>query len=661
MRCNSSSRIGFGKFTSGSKWILAILCAATLMLLAGCGGNDNLTLQNQPAPASTSPSIAFDPKPIGSINLIGSALVTAVVSNDPTDAGVDWILLCQTPGNCGTLTSLHTASGKPTTYKPPASITGNSQTVTIEAFAAANHSSNIVTSLAITGFDTNLKGKYVFQGTGEDAFGSYQVAGVVALDGNGNVTSGEQTYNDPNGFATDSITGGTYYVGPDGRGTLTLNTNDQNIGQLGVENFALVFLTNSKVFLQTLDSTTNVNLPPSDEMSAGTLELQTSTAPPTGGYAFVANGVDVNIIAMDMGGVLDIDSPNTISGNGSVADQDDGGSLQTGVAISGTVTTPDSFGSVKFNLTAPKFNPSAPIQFTGYIVDSSHIKLIESDNAGSGVGFGSTVGVAVGQGAATGTFTSNSAFAGNYIFDIAGEDPAGIPLSLGSFGQFSADGSGNINSGYNDEVFSAFDLSISDSITGTYALDSSGTGRIDSTVNFTVNGPGPELIFYLTGNGNPPLVLDVDQSNNGIGSVGFGYAHPQAAPPYTFNGKYGFEFIQSNLLTENTATGQVTANSTNGMLGVPAPAGVLDINADFVPEPAPVTGGQFTGTFGPIPTSGTGRFTGTLTDPILPTFAVAYYPVDANQIFFIETDYATSGILTFGVFEPRTPVCSGCP
>jgi hypothetical protein len=656
-----SSPITSGKLTSPKKWALLLLSVAILSLLAACGGNDNLTLQNQPAPTASSPSIAFKPTPATSINLIGTVPITAVVGNDPTNAGVDWALFCQNSGNCGALTPLHTASGKPATYNPPTSITGNSQTVTIEAFAAADHDSNVVTSVSITGFDSNLKGNYVFETTGEDAFGSYQVAGVVVLDGNGNVKSGEQTYNDPNGFASDSITGGTYYVGPDGRGTLTLNTNDQNIGQQGIENFALVVLSTSKAFLQTLDNTSNVNLPPSDEMSAGTLELQSSTAAPTGGYAFVMNGVDINFIAMDMGGVLNIDSPNTISGNGSVADQDDGGSLETGVAISGTLTAPDSFGSVKFNLSAPKFSPASPIQLTGYIVDSSHIKLIESDNAGSGVGLGSTVGVAIGQGAATGTFTSNSAFAGNYVFDIAGEDPAGIPLSLASFGQFSTDANGNVTGGYNDEVFSAFGNSISDSITGTYALDSSGTGRIDSTINFAVNGPGPELIFYLTGNGNTPLILDVDQSTTGFLSVGFGFAHPQAAPPYTFNGKYGFEFIQSNFLTENTATGQVTANGANGMLGVPPPPSVVDINADFVPEPASVTGGQFTGTFGIIPTTGTGRFTGTLTDPIPPTFAVAYYPVDANQIFFIETDYTTSGILTFGVFEPRTPVCSGCP
>jgi hypothetical protein len=68
----------------------------------------------------------------------------------------------------------------------------------------------------------------------------YQRAGVVVLDGNGGITSGEQTVNfvDPNTFllssASDPISGGSYFVGPDGRGTLTINTADVNIGQQGV-------------------------------------------------------------------------------------------------------------------------------------------------------------------------------------------------------------------------------------------------------------------------------------------------------------------------------------------------------------------------------------------------------------------------------------------
>lgn len=631
-------------------------CAAAVAALTACGGSNNTTLHNPAAPPTTPVTIAFNPVPTSSISLVGSASLTAVVGNDPANMGVDWALLC--PGGvgpCGQISTLHTASGKATMYTPPVSITGNSQGVTIEAFASADHNANTVAALTVTGFDSNLKGTYVFSTNGEDANGPYQLAGVVVLDGKGNVSSGEQTYNDPLGFAADHITGGVYNLGPDGRGTLTLNTADQNIGQLGIENFALAFVSSSEVFLQTLDSS-NPNLQPSEETSIGRLDLQTSTTAPTGGYAFVVNGVDAIFNSMAMGGVINIDSPNAISGNGSVLDQQDA-SVGTPVTVtpSGTLTTPDRFGALKINLTAPFGSSPSQMQFTGYIVDSSHITLVETDNLGNQTGFGSTVGVAIGQGAATGTFTNGSAFAGRYVFDITGQDPLAIPLSLAAYGQFTADANGNMNSGYSDEVFSAEDPAgtpISDSFTGTYTLDATGTGRVDSINNFSMSGSGPELIFYLTGNGNPPLVLDADDNPNslGVGSIGTGYAHPQAAPPYSFNGKYGVRFAQTNQTTVNTGTGSVIVNG-----GAASLAGTIDTNALFVPEPD----FSLAGNFGSIPVSG--RFTGTLTDGVSSTtFPTAFYPVNPNLILFIETDYATSGISTFGYFTTRTPVCSTC-
>jgi hypothetical protein len=672
MGCNSEPT-QFGERALRWKWILPLSSAAAMILaLAACGGNDNLTLQNQPAPTATSPSIAFSPAPVSTINLIGSAPITAIVSNDPTDAGVDWALLCQNPGNCGTLAPLHTASGKPTTYSPPVSITGNSQTVTIEAFAAANHDSNILTPLTVTGFAGNLKGTYVFETSGVDGngFGPYTLAGAIVLDGNGNVTSGEQTYCDTNFNASgglilvsvaDKITGGSYYIGPDGRGTLTLNTADQNIGQLGIENFALALVSSSQAFMQTFDNETNPNLPPSNETSLGRLDLQTSAAPPTGGYAFVLNGFDINGSPLATGGVLNVDSPKTISGAGSVVDQDDGSTATLSASLSGTLTNPDSFGAVTFNLTELNQSPtlSTPLQFTGYIVDGTHIKLIETDNNGTVAGTGIGAGLATGQGAATGSFT-NGAFAGNYVFNIAGEDPDEVPASLAFDGQFTADSSGNLNNGYADEAMSAVPNEISDSFTGTYSLYPSGTGRVDtnSSITFSTYGQGPELIFYLTGNGNPPLILDADYNSSSLGysAEGTGFAHPQSPAPYSFNGIYAWEFTQSNgTIPQNTYTGQLTASQNSGSF-----TAIVDTNSDFDPTPGtpqvPVTA-----TF-PV-AAAAGRFAGTLSDSAFttPSVAVDFYPIDSANIVFVETDVLTTFVSTSGYLATRTPVCSGCP
>jgi hypothetical protein len=630
------------------RWILALVSAAIIAALVACGGSTT-NVKNPPAPPSTPVSIAFQPAPAASVTVNSAIPITAVVSNDPSNAGVDWALPCQNNTNCGTLTPLHTQSGAPTTYMPPNTISGNSQAVTIEAFATADHTQNVVTAITVTGFASSLQGTYVFETRGIDANGPFQLAGAIVLDGNGGITSGKQTHSDFLLSVSDPISGGSYNIGPDGRGTLTLNTADRSIGQQGTENLSLVFLSSSHALIATLD---NPLLNPSSETSSGTLDLQTSTTAPAGGYAFVVNGTDLSLEPMAIGGVLKISSPHTVSLAGSVADQDDAGTVFPNATISGTVTDPDSFGSLQFNLTTAF--ASTPLRFTGYIVDDQHIKLIESDNNGSGTGFGSTAGVAIGQGAATGTFTQKASFAGTYVFGIQGEDLSTSPASLASVGRFTADSSGHLKNGYNDELLNGFGVEISDSFTGTYTLDSTGNGRVDSSFNFSISGPGPEFIFYLTGNGNPPLVLDADDA---IGSVGIGLAHPQTAAPFSFNGKYGLRFTQSNGQSENDATGQITVNGTSDAL-----SGAVDTNLDFSPQPNT----PLAGTFAAIPNSG--GFTGSLDNTFFPspgsvphTIAVAFYLIDVGHGYFIETDSLASGELSFGYFATRTPLCPACP
>jgi hypothetical protein len=516
--------------------------------------------------------------------------------------------------------------------------------------------------MAPLGFNSNLKGNYVFETQGTDVNDVFfALAGVVSLDGNGNVAGGEQTHADPYITYADPITGGSYTIGSDGRGTLTINTNDQNIGQSGIENFVIVFLSSSEAFLATLD---NPNLPqPSNETSSGIMNLQTSTAAPTSGYAFSVFGNDVvNVFPLAIGGVMNINSPNTISGTGSIADQDDGGTISQKATLSGTTTQPDSFGQLQFTLKMG-FAPATPLIFTGYIVDGIHIKLIESDNT-SGAGYGATAGFAISQGSATGTFTE-TAFAGTYVFGILGEDLSAVAgvadvtgVSLASVGYFTAD-NGNLNSGYNDEYLAGYSYAVSDSFTATYTVDTTKDGRAAATLKYTPSSQAPELIFYLTGTGNPPLVVEFyGNASSQIGAVGSGIAYPQASPPLTFNGPYGLYYTQDAFSGEDDATAQLTANGTAGTL-----SGIIDTN--FLLSPFPDT--PLTGTFGTTIPS-TGRTTGTLTNEFFPdsstppnTMAVAYYLVDSGHGFFIETDSLSSGYSTFGYFATRTPVCQGCP
>src|SRR5580692_2922287 len=72
----------------------------------------------------------------------------------------------------------------------------------------------------------------------------------------------------------------------------------------------------------------------STESSSGTLDLQTATTAPAKGYAFAVNGTDIVPQPLAMGGILNIDSPNKISGTGSVADEDDAGTVTPNSTVS---------------------------------------------------------------------------------------------------------------------------------------------------------------------------------------------------------------------------------------------------------------------------------------------------------------------------------------
>ena len=303
------------------RWILFLLAAA-ILALAGCNSGSTFNVQNPPPPPPPNISIAFQPAPIGTILIDTTTNLTAVVSNDPSNSGVSWSVTCSVTGNCGQLSAQHTASGDATTYTPPASLAGNSLDVNIVAFATASQATNVVAPITVTAFGSNLKGTYVLEATGADSnFNPYQFAGVIVLDGNGGISSGEQTVNfsDPTTglfvAKSDAINnvGSSYFLGPDGRGTITLNPNDADIG---AETFSLVFLSNSQALIAALPTSTLTI------SGTGTMDLQTTTAAPTGGYAFAVSGTDVTSASPTaFAGILNIDSPNNISGKGSVADQ----------------------------------------------------------------------------------------------------------------------------------------------------------------------------------------------------------------------------------------------------------------------------------------------------------------------------------------------------
>ena len=655
---------------AASKWSTFLLLAA-ISLSFGCSGGTTLNVQNPGAPNTPAISIVFQPTPPTSLFTNGSASMTAVVDNDSTESGVDWSLNCPSTANCGSLSALHTSSGQATTYLPPASMATNTEAVSILAFASADHTKNVSTSVTVNGFANFLTaGTYIVESAGVDTSGSpYQRVAALILDGNGGISSGEQTLNflDPNtglmSSVTDAVTGGSYVLGADGRGTLTFSTADLNIGQQGVETFSIVALSSSQALLTKTD-VLNSDSTLSNESSVGTMDLQTPGARvATGGYALVARGVDSNTSPIAFGGILNIDGTRSISGAGSNFDmvQNGTGIVSPSSSVSGTLSAPDAYGTVKIRLNT-NFGTSQLNTFTAYVIDNSHLKLIETDG---GTGF--TVGVAIGQGSLTGTY---STFSGSYAFGLFGQDLSGLPSSLAAAGSFAA-GGGSLTNGSIDEIQSGMLVQVSDGFNATYTVDPS--GRVDTNSSFSFatssNGTGPELVFYLTSNGGPVLVLDADiepalNFGSGAGGVATGIAYPRAAGG-KFAGNYGASFTQNFFGNEADATGQICVNGASVTCSSDGTSNTLSGTVDLTIGFSPQGPSTISGTFQNSAVSG--RLTGTLSDinffnnPL----AVAFYLIDSGHGFFVETDGGVDGVnagyLSFGYFSSRAPVCEGCP
>lgn len=752
---------------TAQRWILFPLAAAVAMIavLAGCSSGSSGTKTSPPPP---NVSIVFNPVPANPlpVTISSTTTLTAVVTNDPNNYGVDWLLTCSVSGNCGTLNgttnTVHTdcptssSSGctVSVTYTAPPTLFGDSQPVNIVAYATADHTQNQLAQVHATGFAAGniMAGNYVLQAQGVDNLGAtnYQFAGVISVDGMGNITGGEQTVNffdqalpTPALVSkTDPITGGSYFLGPDGRGMIFIDTADNDIGFSlpnvagnGTETFTFVFLNPSHALISQMDlpapgSSSGSAINTTGASATGTMDLQDAaaiTAALSGGYAFVASGSNNYAAAstppvtpMAMGGVLDIVSSSNISG---VIDQvllgptpqapltvNPAGSISP--VPNKPVTPPDAFGQVTVPVTAGfTSGTSTPIQFAGYIVDATHIKLIESDNAFF------TAGQAIAQGAATGNFNDASFSActpqggtcQSYVFGVLGTDlgnpdpnnttnpfPSTAPNTLTLAGAFTPDSALNLY-GIGDMLLQQW-TGARTGIQGrrfgapynaTYSVDS--TGRIPAVT--LVQGASsfqPQFYIYLTGNAAPALVLAVGPTSarTKFPLLGTGIAYPQAPlASLTFNGNYGFNFTQlygaTGATVENDGTAQMAVNLSTGKPFSYSLSGAADANLDFVAHgnqdqpftndpsvamPQPPKNGVFHGTL-----LGTNSPDGTITSTVFinpgTSLSVAenYYFIDGSLGnpggFLVETDLVTpagspSGQVSLGYYAARTSLAA---
>jgi hypothetical protein len=469
-------------------------------------------------------------------------------------------------------------------------------------------------------------GTYVIHAAGQDANSQYFVAGAFTVK-SGAITGGEQDFLDSSFGKTDqlSASGSNLSQTTDGNIQITLNTGDTTIGVNGVETFT-----------GTIVSATRVLITESDTFAAGTgsVDLQTSAAAPSGGYAFAVSGLDNQQpqLPLGVGGVLNF-SGTSLATTSSVFDCNDAGAPGLGQFFtSGSVSTPDSFGRVTITLNPATVCTLAQMVFGGYIVGTNQIQLVES---GADTFNGTLGGLALGQGSQAGQFSASSVNNTTYVFSSLGEDTNGSLTLAGGF-NFSSTAPLSGDLAINDLVVSG-----GNTITGgSFLVDPTGRVTLSNVTTSGNNSTNPLTLgfqLYLDGNGNA-LELGVDSVQ-----VTSGMAYLQTTgvfPPAGSSGlsAQGLVPVSTNTIAFWSAAGPQTL-TTNAFTGF------VDYN---------LQGGSFTANVGVngtvYPTNGVITIGG-----LDPNFATGfgYYPIDGSRVLAIEVDGNQLGLLQIEGVSPN--------
>jgi len=407
------------------------------------------------------------------------------------------------------------------------------------------------------------------------------------------------------------LVGGTYDIGPDGRGTISFTAEagglpDTNVGVLGVQTFTVVATSdfvNSGTHLLIAEadgaatSSGSVDLQSAGDISGGVL--------PAASYVFTVAGQDLVAPApATFGGVAIADGAGNITGT---IDENDGGALTNGTDLTGSTSSAiDVNGRGTITLSTGQL-------FTFYMVKAEVLRVVETDagfmNGGSFFGA---------SGAAS---FDPTALTGNFVFSDNGQEAVFGPIALG--GQFTTDGAGNITAGVDDANEAGLVTSAAP-VTGTYAVPDPTMPRVVFTLTGGNSGAISNVIVYLA---DPTLNLyDVNNaaaSSAGVlmdsdaTATGTGFVLQQApTSASTFAGNYGLNFqFAAELSNEVDVTGQGFSDGTSVFNGTG------DVAAFGTTDP---------------------------NDPIAGTFAAD--PVNAGRLTITEV-FTTAGTVDFALYQ----------
>lgn len=580
-------------------------------------------------------SVTLSTPPPSSLNTGVTAGVVASVTGDSANAGVTWSASCGS-SQCGSFNPTKTASGASTTYTAP-STPPSGNTVTIQATSVTDTTKVATATVTVTtpAPTTLADGTYVYNVSGADANGTYFLAGAFSVK-SGAITGGEQDFVDEGNAFQNNLNPATSNITLN-NGAAVINlavANNSNVGNNGMETFHGTMVSGSRLLITQFDGFSS---------AAGSLDLQTSTAAPSGGYAFMVNGADSDGSQLAIGGILNVNGA-ALATPSSVFDYNDSNTVFQGQTFSsGSISTPDSFGRVSFNLVPS--NPANVSGFilTGYIVGNK-IQLLEDQQDGLQ---GVVGGVALNQGSNTGTFNNQSVVGKSYAYGVLGVDnnESGGLLDIGGGFSFSSSPtSGNTVGG--DMAYNDIGIHSGNTITGNYSVDQTGRVTISNVIAQNSNNG---ILNPLDNNGNPipfNFQLYLDGNGNAV-VIGADQLETSGGPSYLQNGGGDYEgnFATSaqGILAEDgapafAAVGPVNISSFNLIGTVEYTAQGYSLAPGF----------QLAGT----ENSNTGLLT--ITSGLIPngsslnnTVGYGCYPIDNNHLLTVSINPEQIGIMMF--------------
>jgi hypothetical protein len=437
-------------------------------------------------------------------------------------------------------------------------------------------------SISITAGSTNgnllINGSYTFLFNGFDSNGSVAIAGSIATDGNGNITSGEEDSNrvGANNLITAIPLLGSYSLGSDGRGTMRLTAINPTTGVTLTTDYRIV-----------LDSSGTIHLIQNNDITTagvGTDTLGThgegimkpivgnfSSVSFNGNYSFLFAGQDNSAKPAALAGAIRADGNGNITSaaGGVSSDFNDNGAFSSqNLSGSFSVGSMNNRGTAEF-LFQISGKSASTLQFAFYFVSPSDIYFVETDSSLTALSpvYYRLSGEMLLQ-------NSSYVFANTSLTGTSVATGGGLNGNNESVlaGLLTSAGTGSAALTYDENNGGAI-TSPSPSFAGTYSV--AGNGRVP----FTSLG-SRAAVAYLTGPGQG-FLLGSDAA------VTTGLLEQQSGGPFAPLSVQGGYTLSTSLPVETNAAGLLGQASSDGAGSVTGIVDEIDPPAMSTPEGKP--------------------------------------------------------------------------